>query len=290
MHWITRYILFHNKKHPAEMGADKIAQFLSHLANQEHVAASTQNVALQAILYLYKFLKKDVGPIDFIRARKDKRIHPDLSHEEVERLLAAMPDDEFRLMAQLCYSSGLRLTECMRLRIKDVDLNDLRLQVHDTKGNADRYTILSAKLVPALRQQIERVKAIHAADVKAGIGTLLPDALARKYPNAPRQLAWYFLFPSRDISRDPRTGKIGRWHLHESGLQKAVRAAVKKAKIAKPASVHTLRHAFATHLLRRGVDVRQVQELMGHKDLKTTMEYLRGVEISGKRIKSPLDD
>ena len=290
IHWITRYILFHNKKHPTEMGADEIAQFLSHLANQEHVAASTQNVALQAILYLYKFLKKDIEHIDFIRARKDKRIHPDLSREEVERLLATMPDDEFRLMAQLCYSGGLRLTECLRLRIKDVDLHNLRLQVHDTKGNADRYTILSAKLVAALRQQIERVKVVHAADKKAGIGTLLPDALARKYPNAARELAWYFLFPSRDISRDPRTGKLGRWHLHESGLQKAIRAAVKKAQINKPASVHTLRHAFATHLLGRGVDVRKVQELMGHKDLKTTMEYLHGVEISGKNIKSPLDD
>jgi integron integrase len=254
------------------------------------VSASTQNVALQAILYLYKFLKIDVGAMDFVRAKKDKRIPAVLSADEIARLFDAMPEHELKLAAQLCYGAGLRLIECLRLRVKDVDLANQRLAVRDTKGNADRYTILPSKLVALLRAQIERVKTIHAADLKAGAGSVsMPDALARKYPNAARELGWQFVFPAKHTSRDPRSGSLARHHLHETALQKFVHAAAQKAKLTKPASVHTLRHSFATHLLENGYDVRIVQQLMGHKDLKTTMVYLHGVQVSGRKIKSPLD-
>ena len=291
IHWIKRFIIFHGQRHPAEMGEREVTQFLNHLANAQHVSASTQNVALQAILYLFKFLNKDLGRLDFVRAKKDKRLSVALAREEVNRLLEAIHEDTYKLMAEIIYGGGLRLSECLRLRIKDVDLENQRLTIRDTQGNEDRDTILSAKVVPRLREQIAKARQIHEQDLAAGAGeVLLPDALARQYPHAARELGWQWVFPSAYLSTDPRSSKIRRHHMHPSGLQQAIYRAVKQAKLNKPASVHTLRHSFATHLLESGYDVRTVQQLMGHKDLKTTMVYLQGVQISGKKIKSPLDD
>jgi len=291
IHWIKRFIIFHGKRHPAEMGEREVIEFLNHLANAQRFSASTQNVALQAILYLFKFLNKDLGRLDFVRAKKDKRLPAVLTREEVNRLLDAIHEDTYKLMAEIIYGGGLRLSECLRLRIKDVDPENQRLTIRDTKGNEDRYTILSAKVVPRLRKQIAKAQRIHQQDLEAGAGeVLLPDALARKYPHAAREFGWQWVFPSAYLSTDPRSSKIRRHHMHPSGLQQAIHRAVKQAKLNKPASVHTLRHSFATHLLESGHDVRTVQQLMGHKDLKTTMVYLHGVQISGKKIKSPLDD
>lgn len=291
VHRIRRFILFHHKRHPAEMGEHEIAQFLNYLANTEHVSASTQNVALQAILYLFRFLGKDLGKINFVRAKRDKRLPTVLTRDEVRRLLDAIQDDTYRLMAEIIYGGGLRLLECLRLRIKDVDLEHQRLTVRDTKGDEDRFTILPAKVIPRLKEQIAKVRRIHEQDLAAGAGeVLLPDALARKYPHAAREFGWQWLFPSPYLSTDPQSGKIRRHHMHPSGLQQAIYRAVRRAQIDKPTSVHTLRHSFATHLLESGCDIRTVQQLMGHKDLKTTMVYLHGVQISGQRIKSPLDE
>jgi integron integrase len=288
--WIRRYILFHHKRHPAEMGAAEIEAFLTHLAVEEHVAASTQNQALSALLFLYReVLHQDLGPIDALRARKPKRLPTVLTRDEVQRLIAQMSGTH-QLMAKLLYGSGLRLMECLRLRVKDVDFTMRTITVRDGKGGQDRVTILPDSLIPPLQEHLQAVKALHDQDLAQGYGAVyLPDALERKYPNANKEWGWQYLFPATRLSVDPRSGAVRRHHLDESGLQKAIRQAARRAGISKPVSPHTLRHSFATHLLQAGYDIRTVQELLGHKDVKTTMIYTHVLQRGGLAVRSPLD-
>ena len=288
--WMRRYILFHGKRHPIEMGAAEVAAFLSHLANHEDVAASTQNQARNALLYLYRaVLDRPLEPIAGIApARRPKRLPVVLDRDEVRAVLGQM-EGTSRLMAGLLYGSGLRLMECLRLRVKDVEFGAGRLVVRDGKGQVDRVTVLPARARAPLAEQVRRVEAIHAGDCAAGLGRVhLPHALARKYPEADRSLAWQYVFPASRCGVDPRDGVVRRHHLAETALQKAVRAAVARAGIAKPATCHTLRHSFATHLLEAGADIRTIQELLGHKDVTTTMIYTH-VLNRGPGVASPFD-
>lgn len=291
VNWIRRYILFHNKRHPLEMGEAEVEAFLTHLAVENQVAASTQNQALAAILFLYKVvLERPLEDrIDASRARRPERLPVVLTRDEVRRLLDQLTGNH-HVMASLLYGSGLRLMECLRLRIKDVDFGQRHIVVRDGKGMKDRAVPLPASLEPALRAQMEAVKALHADDCAAGFGQVyLPFALAQKYANADRELGWQWLFPAPRRSVDPRTGITRRHHLAETALQKMVRGAVRRAGIAKPASCHTLRHSFATHLLEDGHDIRTVQELLGHKDVHTTMIYTHVLQRGPSGVQSPLD-
>lgn len=290
--WIRRFILFHNKRHPREMGMPEIRAFLAHLATEEHVAASTQTQALSALLFLYRHvLYQELDPLDLdaIRAQKPKRLPTVLTRAEVQRVLAQMTGIHL-LMARLLYGSGLRLMECLRLRVKDVDFELHQITVRDGKGAQDRVTLLPESVIPALRDQLTHGRALHEQDLANGYGCVfLPDALERKYPNACKEWGWQYVFPSERISRDPRGEMLRRHHLDESGLQKAVRAAAKAAGIAKPVGPHTFSHSFATHLLEAHYDIRTVQELLGHKDVKTTMVYTHVLNRGPLAVKSPLD-
>ena len=273
--WIKRYILFHNKRHPKEMGSREIEAFLTYLAVEQNVAASTQNQALSALLFLYRHvLKKDLdGPIDSVRAKKSKRLPTVLTKEEVFKVMGFLSGTQ-QLMAKLLYGSGLRLLECIRLRVKDVDFAQHQIVVRDAKGHKDRVTMLPEAVVTPLQEHLRHVKTVHDKDLAQGYGSVyLPFALERKYPNANREWVWQYVFPASKLSQDPRTGAVRRHHLHESGLQKAVRKAAQRAGIDKRISCHTFRHSFATHLLENGYDIRTIQELLGHKDVKTTMIY-----------------
>jgi integron integrase len=289
--WIVRYILFHNKRHPKDMGAEEIQAFISHLATERHLAASSQNQALSALLFLYRHvLQKEIDlPPDLIRAEKSKTLPTVLTHQEAMSVINHM-NGVTKLMAQLLYGSGLRLMECLRLRVKDIDFGNHAILVRDGKGEDDRVTILPDSLIPALQEQIKTVALIHGQDLRKGCGEVyLPYALARKYPNAAKELAWQYLFPAISLSVDPASGKTMRHHIDESVLQKAVRAAAKAAGLQKTVSPHTFRHSFATHLLQNGYDIRTVQELLGHKDVKTTMIYTHVLQRGGLAVKSPLD-
>ncbi len=289
--WIKRFILFHRKRHPRDMGAEEVTQFLTHLAVEGNVSASTQNQALNAILFLYRaILKIDLPWLDGIhRAKKPLRLPVVLTRDEVKRLLAQLDGTRW-LIVSLIYGSGLRLTEALRLRLKDVDFHYGQLIIRDAKGQKDRVTPLPQVLVEPLRQHLVRIKELHLMDLRQGFGRVyLPDALARKYPNADREWAWQFVFPSATRSRDPRSEAVRRHHVHESAIQKAVKNAVRAGSILKPASVHTLRHSFATHLLEDGYDIRTVQELLGHNDVSTTMIYTHVLQKGGKAARSPLD-
>ncbi|HET7314667.1 integron integrase [Salinisphaera sp.] len=289
--WIRRFILFHGKRHPKDMGKPEVEAFLTHLAVDRHVAASTQNQALNAVLFLYKEVLGTELPWmdDVVRVKRPARIPEVLSAPEVARLLAQL-DGTYRLMASLLYGSGLRLMEAIRLRVKDVDFEYRQILVRDAKGAKDRVTPLPTSVTDALKVQIDRVAEQHWADVIAGYGSVdLPTALARKYPNAQSELAWQYVFPSSRLSTDPRSGETRRHHLSEKGLQHAVKGAVKRAGINKKASCHTLRHSFATHLLERGNDIRTVQELLGHKSVQTTMIYTHVLKLGGRGVVSPLD-
>jgi len=289
--WIKRYILFHNKRHPKDMGAEEIQAFISYLANERHLAASSQNQALSAILFLYRHvLQKEIDlPSDLIRAEKSKTLPTVLTHTEALAVINHMTGVT-KLMAQLLYGSGLRLMECLRLRVKDIDFGNHAILVRDGKGEDDRVTILPNSLIPALQEQIKTVAIIHEQDLRKGYGQVyLPYALARKYPNAAKELPWQYLFPAISLSVDPASGKTMRHHLDESVLQKAIRTAAKAAGITKPVSPHTFRHSFATQLLQNGYDIRTVQELLGHKDVKTTMIYTHVLQRGGYAVKSPLD-
>jgi integron integrase len=289
--WIARFIRFHGKRHPREMAEAEVTAFLTHLARDENVAASTQNQALSALLFLYKeVLKLEIGWLDGVeRATKPKRLPVVLGRDEVHKIfihLHGMP----RLMAGLLYGSGLRLMECVRLRVKDVDFGYARITVRDGKGAKDRVTMLPVNLAAGLQRHLKKVEAQHEEDLEAGFGAVfLPEALGRKYPNAARQWAWQWFFPSSRISFDPRSGERRRHHVDESVLQVAVKNAVRTSGIAKPATCHTLRHSFATHLLENGYDIRTVQELLGHKDVSTTMIYTHVLNKPGLGVKSPLD-
>ena len=292
IHWIKRYILFHNKRHPEEMGDKEIRAFLYHLAEKEQVAASTQNQAFSALLFLYRhILNKDLT-VDYksIGAVQSKNLPTVLTKEETRKVIDFL-DGEYQLMAKLLYGSGLRLMECLRLRVKDLDFEYKTITVHDGKGEKDRVTILPDNLIPLLEGQLEKVKWIHASDIKAQLpGVSMPSfALARKYPNAGRELAWQYLFPASAYSSEPRTGEKLRHHVHPSNIQKAVRQAARRAGVDKPVSPHTFRHCFATHLLQNGYDIRTVQELLGHKDVRTTMIYTHVLQRGGLAVRSPLD-
>lgn len=288
--WAKRYIFFHGKKHPKDMGETEIRSFLSHLAIEKHVSASTQNQALNALVFLYKHvLKINLGDFgQFTRAQRPQRRPLVLSREEVARLLNCL-DGSARLVAELLYGTGMRLMEGLRLRVKDVDFGMNQIIVRDGKGGKDRVTVLPAKLRPFLERHLAWVKALHEQDLAAGFGRVyLPQALGEKYPNADREWGWQYVFPAKSRSVDPRSGVERRHHGHPTGLQKAVSLAVRKAGIDKPASVHTLRHSFATHLLQGGYDIRTVQELLGHKSVTTTMIYTH-VLNQGTAVRSPLD-
>jgi integron integrase len=288
--WAKRYILFHHKRHPKDMGNAEITAFLTDLAVKRNVAASTQNQALSALLFLYReLLHQEVGSVDAVRARKPKRLPTVLTKPEVLRLLSAMAGTP-KLMATLLYGSGLRASECVRLRVKDLDFERRLIVVRDGKGEKDRITMLPEKLVAPLQEHMARVKQTHAKDLADGYGAVyLPYALERKYPKANREWTWQYVFPAKSLSSDPRTGLTRRHHLDQSGLQKAVRQATRLAGIDKPVTCHTFRHSFATHLLENGYDIRTVQELLGHKDVKTTMIYTHVLNRGALAVRSPLD-
>jgi integron integrase len=289
--WIRRFILFHNKRHPREMAETEVTQFLTHLARDGHVAASTQNQALSSLLFLYKeVLKQEIGWLEGVeRAKRPSRLPVVLTRDEVHKIFAHLQGKD-RLMAGLLYGSGLRLMECVRLRVKDVDLGYLRITVRDGKGGKDRVTMLPVNLANPLERHLQKMKAQHEEDLEAGFGSVyLPNALERKYPNASSEWAWQYVFPSSRLSVDPRSDSRRRHHVEESSLQLAMKKAVRATGISKPATCHTLRHSFATHLLENGYDIRTVQELLGHKDVSTTMIYTHVLNRPGIGVKSPLD-
>jgi integron integrase len=293
--WIKRYIRFHGIRHPQEMGAEEVKAFLGHLATEMNVAASTQNQAFSALLFLYQQVLKERLPWidDIVRSKRPKKVPVVLTQEEARAVLSRMTGTP-RLMAHLLYGSGLRVMECVRLRVKDVDLGYLQITLRDAKGGRDRRTMVPVFLVEALRKQIAKVAELHREDLSAGAGEVnLPFALSRKYPNAAKELGWQYLFPAsrRTVATDPTTGRTWeqRHHVDESILQRAVKQAVREAGINKPASCHTFRHSFATHLLENGYDIRTVQELLGHKDVTTTMIYTHVLNKPGMGVKSPLD-
>ena len=289
--WVRRFVLFHDKRHPQEMGRVEVSAFLSHLATQARVSASTQNQALSALLFLYaQVLNQDIGWLgDLVRAKRPARVPVVLTREEVRAVLARL-DGTVHLMASLLYGAGLRLLECCRLRVKDVDLERGEIVVRDGKGARDRVTMLPVRLGPALATQLERVRAQHARDLGDGTGSVeLPFALERKYPRAPYEIGWQWVFPATRFYTDAASGRRRRHHLHESVLQRGMREAVLGARISKPASCHTLRHSFATHLLENGYDIRTIQELLGHRDVSTTMIYTHVLNRGGRGVRSPLD-
>jgi integron integrase len=290
--WIKRFILFHKKRHPLEMDTLEIQAFITHLAVERTVSASTQNQALSAILFLYRYVlnKEIVVSKDLIHASHHKHLPTVLSRQEALTVIEQM-DGLTKLMARILYGSGLRLMECMRLRVKDIDFANHQILVRDGKGEQDRVTILPDSLVPEIQRHLQHVKKIHAQDLREGFGIVsLPYALDRKYPHAGREWGWQYIFPASHRSVDPRSGETRRHHLDESGLQRAIKEASRHTSIAKPVSPHTFRHSFATHLLQNGYDIRTVQELLGHKDVKTTMIYTHVLQRGGLAVRSPLDD
>jgi len=273
--WIRRFIFFHGHRHPERLGASEVTRYLSHLASSRQVSASTQNQAFSALLFLYRdVLGRELAGLDQVpRARPPERLPVVLSREEVAAVLSRMHGTP-RLMCALMYGGGLRLLECCRLRVKDVDFARQEVLVRDGKGRRDRVTVLPAQLVPPLRAHLERVERQHRADVEGSAGFVaLPGALARKYPSAHREWPWQWVFPATRIHVDAATGERRRHHLHETVLQREFAAAVRAAQLTKPATCHTLRHSFATHLLESGYDIRTIQELLGHADVSTTMVY-----------------
>jgi integron integrase len=289
--WIKRFILYHGKRHPLEMGEAEVTQFLTHLAREGQVAASTQNQALSALLFLYQgVFKRELGWLAAVeRVRRPARLPVVLTSEEARRLFSHLHGLS-RLMAGLLYGSGLRVMECVRLRVKDLDFGYLRVTVREGKGGKDRITMLPTNIAAALERHLGKVRIQHVEDLEAGFGRVhLPNALALKFPNASREWSWQYVFPSPRLSLDPRTGLKRRHHIEASFLQQAVKKAVRAAQIPKPATCHTLRHSFATHLLENGYDIRTVQELLGHKDVSTTMIYTHVLNKPGIGVKSPLD-
>lgn len=290
--WIKRYIRFHRMIHPRDLGPAAIESFLTHLAVDQKVAASTQNQALSALLFLYRdvlAIELDLR-IDAVRAKKPTRLPAVLSSEEVQAVLRCLSGTH-ALMAQILYGSGLRLMECVRLRVKDLDFVHRQIVVREGKGMVDRITMLPDRLFGPLKDHLQGVQRLHWEDLSRGLGAVyLPFALERKYPQANREWGWQYVFPSDRLSYDPRTGIRRRHHISESGLQKAVRQAGRTAGVVKPVSCHTFRHSCATHLLLHGYDIRTVQELLGHKDLETTMVYTHVLNRGGRAVRSPLDE
>ncbi len=289
--WVRRFILFHGKRHPRHMSGAEIETFLSHLAVDRDVSASTQNQALSALLFLYReVLKKDLEyPIDSIRAKRPKRLPTVMTKEEVTKVIGRMRGKN-QVMAKLLYGSGLRLMECMRLRVKDLDFGQRQIIVREGKGMRDRATVLPDTMIDPLKRHLRHVKLNHEDDIAEGKGAVyLPNALATKYPSAHREWIWQYVFPAQKLSKDPRTGELRRHHADPSALQRAVKKAARSAKIQKRVSCHTFRHSFATHLLENGYDIRTVQDLLGHKHVSTTMIYTHVLRRGGRGVRSPLD-
>jgi integron integrase len=289
--WVRRFIRFHGLRHPSDMAEAEINAFVTHLAVAEHVSASTQTQALSAILFLYRHvLGRDIGALtDLVRAQKPRRLPIVLTADEVKSVLAELEGDK-RLMASLMYGAGLRLSECLRLRVQDVDFSRGEIVVRGGKGDKDRMTMLPEALAAPLRRHLARVKQIHERDLAAGWGRVqLPDAVERKYPRAATDWRWQWVFPQQSMWKDPLTGTRGRHHVHETLVQRAMTDAVRRADLAKRATCHTLRHSFATHLLEAGYDIRTIQELLGHKDVRTTMIYTHVLNRGGLGVRSPID-
>lgn len=291
IHWIRRFLQFHHPRHPRELNEDDVTRFLSYLAVKEKVAASTQNQALASVLFLYqKVLNLRLERLEeVVRARRPKRLPVVMTTSEVGRVLERLPADR-RLVVTLLYGTGLRLLEALQMRVQDIDFESTQLTVRDGKGQKDRVTVLPQTLVRPLQEHLERVQAWHRQDLAEGYGRVwLPNALARKYPNANREWRWQFVFPQENRWKDKATGEQGRHHIHESLIQKAVTTAVRAAGLTKRVTCHTFRHSFATHLLQDGYDIRTVQELLGHKDVRTTMIYTHVLNRGGRGVKSPAD-
>jgi integron integrase len=289
--WVKRFILFHGKTHPRDMGAPEVEAFLTHLAVEGNVAAATQNQALSALLFLYReVLEIDLPWLDNVtRAKRPQRMPVVLTRVETHAVLDRMTG-VYGLMARLLYGTGMRLMECVRLRVKDVDFARREILIRDGKGAKDRVTMLPDSVVPALRAHLQQRRTLFDDDLRAGkAGVYMPDALSRKYPNSPNEWGWQYIFPSGSYSVDPRSGAERRHHLDEKLLQRAMKKAVQASGLAKPATPHTLRHSFATHLLEGGYDIRTVQELLGHKDVATTMIYTHVLNKGGRGVTSPLD-
>jgi integron integrase len=292
IHWAKRFIFFHGKRHPREMGAPDVDAFLSHLATERGVSASTQNQALAALLFLYReVLDVDLPWLEgIVRAKPSKHLPTVLTQAEMAALLRHLPADTNGLIVRLLYGTGMRLLECLRLRVKDVDLSSLTVTIRDGKGGKDRVTMLPASLVAPLREHLVVRRRWHDVDLSSGHADVeLPDALRRKYPSAPREWAWQYVFAAPTYSTDPRSGAVRRHHWGERNIQRAVKAAALAAGIAKPVHPHALRHSFATHLLEMGHDIRTVQELLGHSDVKTTMIYTHVLNRGARGVGSPLD-
>ncbi len=290
--WVKRFVRFNNLRHPSEMAEPEINAFLTYLALKEKVSASTQNQALSALLFLYRhIIGREVGDLgEVIRARKPKHLPVVMTRDEVKAVLANLKGDKW-LMASLMYRAGLRLMECLRLRVQDIDFERNEILVRDGKGDKDRITMLPVSLQPPLQEHLTKVKKVHERDLAQGWGSVqLPYALDRKYPNASSEWRWQWVFPQENRWKNTRTGEEGRHHVHESIIQKAVGRAVRKSVLTKRATCHTFRHSFATHLLESGYDIRTIQELLGHKDVKTTMIYTHVLNRGGKGVKSPVDD
>ncbi|MDO9302156.1 MAG: integron integrase [Anaerolineales bacterium] len=317
--WAKEYILFHHKRHPKEMGAPEINQFLTHLASEKKISASTQNQVLSAILFLYRHvlhIELDEASLSEFRPQRAKTVPTVMSKDEVKRVFANLTGVN-KLVSQVMYGGGLRVMETMRLRVKDIDFDNHQIIVRDGKGENDRVTILADAVIEPLQRHLKYVKLIHEKDLSDGFGSVyLPYALNRKYPNANKDWIWQYIFPALELSKDPhaqppspisalemgkgrdggalkmgegRAGGLRRHHLHESTVQKAVKEAARRAKVDKHVTPHTFRHSFATHLLQNGYDIRTVQELLGHKDVKTTMIYTHVLQRGGLAVKSPLD-
>ncbi|MCP5420141.1 MAG: integron integrase [Gammaproteobacteria bacterium] len=289
--WIRRFVLFHEKRHPAEMGAREVESFLTHLAVNGKVAASTQNQARSALLFLYKeVLGQELPWLENVaQAKRPQRLPVVLTHSEVKAILDRLRGIHW-LLASLLYGTGMRLMEGLRLRVKDVDFERREVLVREGKGGKDRVTPLPVRLAEPLQVHLTHVRTLHEKDLQAGYGAVyLPNALERKYPNANREWGWQYVFPSRQLSVDPRSGVTRRHHADEKGVQRAMQQAVRDVDLRKPATPHTLRHSFATHLLMAGYDIRTVQELLGHSDVSTTMIYTHVLNRGGQGVVSPLD-
>ena len=289
--WIKRYILFHQKRHPKDLNDDHIRQFLTHLAVKEKVAAPTQNQAFHALLFLYRHVLKQASPeIKGVERAPESRSLPVVFTKDEANALIAHMRGEDKLIASLLYGAGLRIMEAVRLRVKDIDFGRHEITIRDGKGEKDRLTMLPVSLQPALEVQIEAIKQLHEHDLKRGYGEVyLPYALERKYQNASKDFIWQYLFPAGKLSVDPRSGKTRRHHVNEQNVQRAVKTALRKAGVRKNGSCHAFRHSFATHLLENGYDIRTVQELLGHKDVRTTMIYTHVLNKGGRGVRSPLD-
>lgn len=291
MDWIKRFILFHGKRHPETMAVAEVEAFLSHLAVAREVSASTQNQAKSALLFLYKeVLGIELPWLENVTSAKTpQRLPVVLTEDEVRRVLGKM-EGALWLMVSLLYGTGMRLMECVRLRVKDVDFQRGEITVREGKGFKDRVTMLPQILLEPLKHHLERVREMHKNDLAQGYGNVyLPNALAKKYPNAAAEWGWQYVFPARGLSTDPRSGEVRRHHVDEKMIQRAMKRAVQETGIVKPATPHTLRHSFATHLLQAGYDIRTVQELLGHKDVQTTMIYTHVLNRGGQGVQSPLD-